>query len=428
MFRKWQLILKIIAIFMCTYSLSNFTMLAVEASEQEILSAEILGAKRLSSEISFGTLDEKNIIAWLLQEPVSYSDQLSIDELAPKHLIFKKDKISDDIIQEGQYLWKNSEQILSLSNEEITVLLLHREAWRFYGLGDLDKARLTYEKIPTNGRSFWIHYRLGELWALTETEKSNNYYKKAYQVATVTEKNPPFLFKVATIMYLDEEYENSIAVYTEVLGLQKDFVTYLYRGNAYFIIGELSQAINDYSMGIELNSDYGDLYINRARVYADAKQNENAIKDYQKYLSLKPSDQEAWQELIKFLLAQNRYADAKKEADRWVTVEKNQPNAWNVKGALSYSQKNYNEALADFKMVTQIDPAFHSAWYYQALSYEKIGFPEEWPIEKKWERLNLIKNCYGKFLQYSNSTHPDRARAEMRIEEINKYSGQILDI
>ena len=259
-------------------------------------------------------------------------------------------------------------------------------------------------------------------------KKSNNYYKKAYQVATVTEKNPPFLFKVATILYLDEEYENSIAVYTEVLGLQKDFVTYLYRGNAYFIIGELSQAINDYSMGIELNSDYGDLYINRARVYADAKQNENAILDYQKYLLMKPSDQEAWQEFVKFLIAQNRYDDAKKEADRWVSSEKNQPNAWNLRGALNYNQKRYDNALADFKMVTQIDPTFHTAWYHQALCYEKIGLPEEWPIEKKWERLNLIKGCYSKFLQYSNSNHTDRSRAEKRIEEINKYSGQILDI
>ena len=428
MFRKWQLILKIIAIFICIYSSSNITVLAVEAPEQDILTAEILGAKRLSNEISFGTLNEKNIVAWLLQEPIDYSNQSSIEEMVPKRLLLAESRVSEDVLEEGKYLWETSERIIVTPDNEVANLLLHREAWRFYGLGHFDKARLAYEKIPTEKRTFWIYYRLGELWATIEAKKSNDYYKKAYRFSTMTEKKPNFLFKVATILYLDEEYDKSIVIYSEVLKNQKDFLTYLYRGNAYFMIGDLSRAINDYSMGIELNPNHGDFYINRARAYADAKQNENAILDYQKYLLMKPSDQEAWQELVKFLIAQNRYDDAKKEADRWVSSEKNQPNAWNLRGALNYNQKRYDNALADFKMVTQIDPTFHTAWYHQALCYEKIGLPEEWPIEKKWERLNLIKGCYSKFLQYSNSNHTDRSRAEKRIEEINKYSGQILDI
>ena len=189
MFRKWQLILKIIAIFICIYSSSNITVLAVEAPEQDILTAEILGAKRLSNEISFGTLNEKNIVAWLLQEPVDYSNQSSIEEMVPKRLLLAESRVSEDVLEEGKYLWETSERIIVTPDNEVANLLLHREAWRFYGLGHFEKARLAYEKIPTEKRTFWIYYRLGELWATTETNKSNDYYKKAYQFSTVTEKN-----------------------------------------------------------------------------------------------------------------------------------------------------------------------------------------------------------------------------------------------
>ena len=60
------------------------------------------------------------------------------------------------------------------------------------------------------------------------------------------------------------------------------------RGNAFYYLGVLEKAIDDYSRAIVLNPDQAEIFYNRANSYADLGDHERAIDDYSQAIRLKP--------------------------------------------------------------------------------------------------------------------------------------------
>ena len=65
--------------------------------------------------------------------------------------------------------------------------------------------------------------------------------------------------------------------------------TFSHRGAAYARLGNLEQAIQDYSKAIELDPDEGLTYLNRGLAYADSSHPEQAVVDLARYLELTPT-------------------------------------------------------------------------------------------------------------------------------------------
>jgi tetratricopeptide (TPR) repeat protein len=77
----------------------------------------------------------------------------------------------------------------------------------------------------------------------------------------------------------------------------KDARVFNNRGTAYADSKQFEKAIQDYNQAIELNPKYADVFINRGVAYAKLKQFKKAIQDYNQAIELNPKDTRAFNNL-----------------------------------------------------------------------------------------------------------------------------------
>ena len=410
---------------LCFISWSGASECAI-VSDQENLRAQIEGAKQLGKNLSGATPEENQVIAWFWEsEPVSGKDPQKLE--SPK--TFRKEpsgSFSHDLLAEGKALFVQAENVLAGSGTA-SVVLQKKQAWVLYGESQWKDARNAYEAIPVEAQDFWTYWRLGDLWAGENQEKSYQYFEKAYGMQK--NMNPEIAIRVGNSAYSAKKYVRAIELYTAAMsaGNTSDEIL-LYRGNAFYLAGNLGAAIQDYSTGILKDPTRQEFYLNRARAYGALSDPLKAGSDYGKLLSMSPENTELWSEFTEYLVDTKQPINAMQEANRWITIQPGKAEAWNFRGTLKYEQKQFVEALADFEQATKLDSSFATAWYNQAITLEQIGIPKDWPLDKKWQKLDQIKSCYGKFIQFSSAESPGWERANRRITEIENNSGQFLDI
>jgi len=98
-----------------------------------------------------------------------------------------------------------------------------------------------------------------------------------------------------------------------VLERQPDNVEALLQRATIYGSRNLDQALTDLNRVIELQPDNARAYALRARLYADAGQLENAEADYQKAISLDPTEVEASYEYGMLLLSRGRVDEAREQ-------------------------------------------------------------------------------------------------------------------
>lgn len=395
-------------------------------SDQENLRAQIEGAKQLGKNLPGTNLERKQVLAWFWEsEPSGGKNPQKLE--APK--TFRKEpsgSLSQELLAEGTELFVQAEKALA-DNGDASAILQKKQAWILYGESNWAEARKAYESIPSEEQDFWTYWRLGDLWRNENQEKSYAYFEKAYAVQK--NKSPEVALQVGNSAYSSKKYLRAIELYTiGINGGSTSTEVLLYRGNAFYLAGNLGAAIQDYSTGILKDPTRQEFYLNRARAYGALGDPLKAGSDYQKLLSLNPNNTELWSEFTGYLVETKQPINAMQEANRWISIQTGKAEAWNFRGTLKYEQKQFVEALADFEQATKLDSSFATAWYNQAITLEQIGIPKDWPLDKKWQRLDQIKSFYAKFIQFSSSGSPGWERANRRITEIENNSGQFLDI
>lgn len=98
-----------------------------------------------------------------------------------------------------------------------------------------------------------------------------------------------------------------------VLEQQPDNIEALLQRATIYGSSNLDQALNDLDRVLELQPDNARAYALRARLYADAGQLENAEADYQKAISLDPTEVEASYEYGMLLLSRGRVDEAREQ-------------------------------------------------------------------------------------------------------------------
>ncbi|GEM_PF-5713717 len=100
---------------------------------------------------------------------------------------------------------------------------------------------------------------------------------------TLDSKNKNFLVNRAKAYYANKNSKRAIADYNTAIALYlNDSDLYEQRGNIYYDENDFQQAIYDYTRAFDLGSKNWNLYRERGEKLGDL---ENAISDYEKYLS-----------------------------------------------------------------------------------------------------------------------------------------------
>jgi tetratricopeptide (TPR) repeat protein len=120
---------------------------------------------------------------------------------------------------------------------------------------------------------------------------------RAFANEILDEKIKPeeFLFSKGQEFSEKRNYKRAIEYYIAALKIKPDYFDILFElGNTYIETDELENSIKYYTMALDVEPDHPYALNNRGRIYMATDKYEEAIHDLEKWLALKPADDEAF--------------------------------------------------------------------------------------------------------------------------------------
>ena len=222
-------------------------------------------------------------------QPIKESFPSIILGMEPDHPITQAQSL-DLLMQEAISLQKvgELEKAIALYQSLIHQLPHHPQILFWYGTAEqqsknyLHSIELLLQCLNHDPCHISAHNNLGAAYqALGQTEKA----KEAFSCAI--ELNPQYLsayLNRARLHYTLEQYPKSLEDFSTALTLEEMPQLYFERGNVFHQMGNLAQALSDYSFAIEKTTNFAQAYCNRGVVHYDLGQFNQALEDYQQAL------------------------------------------------------------------------------------------------------------------------------------------------
>lgn len=139
------------------------------------------------------------------------------------------------------------------------------------------------------------------------------------------------------------------------------------RAESYRVLGRRDAAIADYTRTIELDPKFVTAYIGRGIVYSDMGNQAKAIADYNAALAVS-------KRLFKVRAGRG---SAVEQARREQSFRQEWAATYADRG-MAYCRKGlYKRGIPDFQESTRLDPQQYEAWWSLAMTYDRIGKPDE---------------------------------------------------
>jgi tetratricopeptide (TPR) repeat protein len=140
---------------------------------------------------------------------------------------------------------------------------------------------------------------------------------------------------------------------------------------------KLDEALQDFSLAIELDSDDTSLFIHRGNTYMTLKRYEEALADFNRAIGLEPDDASALSRRAQAYRRLERHDEALKDLNRAIELEPDFAWAITLRALTYQSLARHQEALAEFDRAIQLDP--RDAWVIarrSEVNYEIESFEE----------------------------------------------------
>jgi len=141
------------------------------------------------------------------------------------------------------------------------------------------------------------------------------------------------------------------------------------------LLGDLRQAVSDFSAGISIDSSIADNWKRRGQSRAALNEDSEAIADLTKAISLQ-ADSDTYHQRG---LVYHKTRNYRRAIPDFLMAAKLQPSnklAWNFAGLCQTAIGSCSEAFDSFKKVLSMDPTFREGWVNMAQCYREIG---DWP-------------------------------------------------
>lgn len=139
------------------------------------------------------------------------------------------------------------------------------------------------------------------------------------------------------------------------------------------VLGNFTDAKNNYTQIIKLRPKNSDCYEARAEFYERIKDYNSALKDYEKMISLKPKYIYNYNLRAKFF---ERIGDFKKAESDFLKMIKLKPkdkDNYNELIEFYKRRKDYQSAINIYNQLIELKPKNDDNYYYRAKLYEKLG-------------------------------------------------------
>jgi tetratricopeptide (TPR) repeat protein len=155
---------------------------------------------------------------------------------------------------------------------------------------------------------------------------------------------------------------------TDPLKAQESFEA----GRRLAAVARYPQAILSFDRAIQLEPDFGEAYLLRARARVALYDQVNALADFNHAIQLKPRDSMALLDRGRVYLMLERYSEAIADATLAVAIEPKLAAAYNLRGTAIRASGDTARALKDFEMAVQYAPDADN-YFQRGATYQALG-------------------------------------------------------
>jgi protein O-mannosyl-transferase len=177
------------------------------------------------------------------------------------------------------------------------------------------------------------------------------------------------LLSAAAIMFSVKTYarcgvwKNDITLWTDVINQYKTVArAYNNRGIAFVNDKRNDEAMKDFNKAIELKPGYADAYTNRGNLFRSENRNDEAIKDFNKAIELIPDYAEPYNNRGTVFLNEKRYGEAIKDFNKAIELNPKNAESYYNRGIVFVYEKRTDEAVNDFNRAIKLKPDFAGAF------------------------------------------------------------------
>ena len=180
------------------------------------------------------------------------------------------------------------------------------------------------------------------------------------------------------LAYLDRgDIPRAIADLTQAVALAPDFApAYQNRGNAWYARGNYGQAMADYDTTIRLDPSSASPFVNRATLRRDLGNTDGALDDFAKAISLNPRNAVAYSGRGELYMRQHNMARAISDLDQAIRLSPSAA-AYMLRAQAREEAGNLDQALADYRDASRLDPKRISAMTAEGGIWRKKGDPDK---------------------------------------------------
>jgi tetratricopeptide (TPR) repeat protein len=211
------------------------------------------------------------------------------------------------------------------------------------------------------GESFLSQYNLNDYHNINWDNKkfffpSKDSIESISKLTQIDPLNPKNFGLRANAYFWDGNFKDAVLDYSRALKLDSiNYYYFLSRAQCRSFLEEYDGAISDFGKAIALDSNNSDGYFNRGVVYQFLDQDDLATFDFIKAIKIDPTNIEYYMQTAVWEAS---------DLDKVIKINPNSSYAYNYRGNIKWSSKDYIGAIADYTKAIEIDPNFSDGVIY----------------------------------------------------------------
>lgn len=242
---------------------------------------------------------------------------------------------------------------------------LEKEGTAYYQQGKSVEAISSFKRaLVEKPQSLYSINALANLYLMDK--KYQDAYLVADQGLKLSNGAPNFMVVKAKAAIRINKAQEALTMIDKYLAThQPDFMILFVKGTAFNVLGDRQHALSFLSQSIAANPDFPDAYLGRANDLAGIERYEQALKDYDKYVSLRDDDAEAYQNRGIAYYHTDKFNEALADCNKALELSPKDAGILTLRGEVYKALKQPGNAMNDFNASISADPNYAAA-YYQA--------------------------------------------------------------
>ena len=262
---------------------------------------------------------------------------------------------------------------VKLTGEDISVLVQPGKP------EESSELRKTLQKIETDPKASVINKAVADAYKLQQTGKIDEAIEKWRSIANVVEGTNNDItagawFAVGYLYQKESKWEKALSAYDKAIHLaQNNAKAYNNRGVVKTVFNRFEEAIKDYDKAIDLRPDFlHQVYYNRGNAKYSLKQYESALEDYNVAIGLKPDYAEAYSSRGLARLSLGQYESALQDCNKAIDLMSDYAIAYTNRGRVKSALGQYKSAIADYKKAIHLMPDYTEAYASRGLAHIEL--------------------------------------------------------